>query len=55
MSYPLEENFEKKWREKLTKYQQIAFEIREIRKWYEVRISAISDWVPWIFMFFFLF
>ena len=41
MSCPMEENIEEKRREKLTKYQQIAFEIRERRKGYGIRIVPL--------------
>ena len=41
MSCPMEENIDEKRVEKLTKYRQIAFEIREKRPGYKVRIYPI--------------
>ena len=41
MACPMEENIEEKRKEKLTKHQQIAFEMRERRKLYEVKIVPI--------------
>ena len=41
MACPMEQNIEEKRREKLTKYQQIAYEIRERRRGYRVRIVPL--------------
>ena len=41
MSCPMEENIEDKRREKLTKYQQVAFELRERRRGYKILILPV--------------
>ena len=41
MSCPMEENVEEKRQDKLTKYRQIAFEMRERRRGYNVRIVPL--------------
>ena len=41
MACPMEENIEEKRREKLTKYGQLAFEMRERRRGYEVTIVPL--------------
>ena len=38
MAYPVESNIEEKLRKKRTKYQQLAFEIRERRPGYTVEV-----------------
>ena len=41
MACPMEKNIEKKNREKLTHYQQLAFELREKRPNYMVKIAPL--------------
>lgn len=41
MSCPMEVNVEEKRKKKLTKYQQIAFETRERRRGYKVRVVPL--------------
>ena len=41
MAYPMQENIDKKQRIKLTRYQQLTFEMREGRLGYNVAISLV--------------